>query len=79
MKFLLSVYIKNVGAYAGNIGTHKVQHVTEILHMGLRCGITDYSSSGGQYGSHDDIFGCSYRRLIKKDISSDKLIRRQRI
>ena len=55
---------------------HHREHPTEILHMGFAGGVAQHRSPLRQCSSHDPIFGCSHRRLVKQQIAAPQPSRR---
>jgi hypothetical protein len=51
---------------------HCVDHVAEILHVGLGCRVPQDCGSFGQGCGHDGVFGRGDGSLIEEDIISDE-------
>ena len=49
---------EQVGTDARNLGTHRIEHLAELLDVGLAGGVVDGGGALGEDGSHDDV-GCT--------------------
>ena len=65
---------EQVGCYTRNLCAHAVEHLAELLQVGLAGGVVDRRGALGHHGSHHDV-GCARNRsLIQKHITSLELL-----
>ena len=69
-QFLHTLNGQQVTAYTADVGTHLVEHLAELLDIGLTGCIIYCSGSFCHNSCHNYVGGSCYRGLIKKHITS---------
>ena len=65
-----AVDVELVGADAGDLGAHGVEHIGQILHMRLTGGIADDGVAFADDGGHQDVFGAGDGRFVKEQVGA---------
>ena len=57
-----------------NLGTHAVEHLTQLLQVGLARSVVDGGATFGQYCRHDDVCSTRNRSLIQEHVCTLKAL-----
>ena len=68
---------EQVGGDAAYLGSHAVEHVAELLDIGLAGGVVDGGGALGQHRRHDDVGGAGHRGLVEQHVAAPQPVGRQ--
>ena len=68
MQFLDTVDGEEVAAYALDVGAHRVQHLAELLQIGLAGRVVDGGVAGGEGRGHHYVGGAGDGGLVQQHI-----------
>ena len=65
---------QQVGTYTGNIGSHLVQQMAELLDIRFTGGVVDRRRAFSQHGSHDDVGRTGHAGFVEKHVGALEML-----
>ena len=65
---------EEVGADARDLGAHLVEHLAELLDVGLAGGVVDGGGALGEDGGHDDVGGAGDAGFIQEHVGAAEFV-----